>query len=421
MSERNDDRRLSWLEGRLRDGKISRREFMGRALALGATFAIATSIASTALQAQTPKKGGRLRLATTGGATSDTLDPAQILDTYMTIVSFGQLRNCLTEIAPDGSLIGELAESWEASDDAVTWTFKIRQGVEFHNGKTLDANDVVESINHHRGEDTKSAAKGIISPIQDIKADGKNAVVITLSGGSADFPFLLSDYHLAICPAKSGGGIDWESGVGTGGYVLQSFEPGVRTLTTRSPNYWKTGYGHFDEVESLFISDAAARTNALQTGEIDLMSNVDLKTVHLLKKLPGVVVFKSTGNTHITLPMHTNKPPFDNNDLRLALKYAIDREQWLRVIMKGYGELGNDIPLGPANVYRATTDEIPQRQYDPDKAKFHLKKAGYDSIDLQFHASDTAYGGAVDSGQLYAESARPAGINLEVVREPEDG
>ena len=279
----------------------------------------------------------------------------------------------------------------------------------------------MESINHHRGEDTKSAAKGIISPIQDVKADGKNAVVITLSGGSADFPFLLSDYHLAICPAKSGGGIDWESGVGTGGYVFQSFEPGVRTLTTRSPNYWKTGYGHFDEVESLFISDAGARTNALQTGDIDLMTGVDLKTVHLLKKSPGVVVFKSTGNSHITLPMHTNKPPFDNNDLRLALKYAIDREQWLRVIMKGYGELGNDIPLGPANVYRATTDEIPQRQYDPDKAKFHLKKAGYDSIDLQFHASDTAYGGAVDSGQLYAESARPAGINLEVVREPEDG
>jgi peptide/nickel transport system substrate-binding protein len=203
--------------------------------------------------------------------------------------------------------------------------------------------------------------------------------------------------------------------------VFQSFEPGVRTLTTRSPNYWKTGYGHFDEVESLFISDAGARTNALQSSDIDLMTGVDLKTVHLLKKSPGVVVFQSTGNTHITLPMHTNKPPFDNNDLRLALKYAVDREQWLRVIMKGYGELGNDIPLGPANVYRATTDEIPQRQYDPDKAKFHLKKAGYDSIDLQFHASDTAYGGAVDSGQLYAESARAAGINLEVVREPEDG
>ena len=404
----------------LEHGKISRREFMGRAAALGVTVGLASTLAGKAIAA-TPKKGGRLRLGITGGGSGDTLDPAQILDTYMTMVSFGQLRNCLTEIAPDGSLISELAESWEATDDAVTWTFKIRQGVEFHNGKTLDANDVVESINHHRGEDTKSAAKGIISPIQDIKADGKSVVVITLSGGSADFPFLMSDYHLGICPAKSGGGIDWESGVGTGGYVLQSFDPGVRTLTTRSPNYWKTGYGHFDEIESLFIADASARTSALQTGEIDVMTNVELKTVKLLSKAPGVVVFKTTGNKHVTLPMHTNKAPFDNNDVRLALKYAIDREQWLRVIVKGYGEVGNDIPLGPANVYRATTNEIPQRNYDPDKAKFHLKKAGYDSIDLQFHASDTAFGGAVDAGQLYAESARPAGINLEVVRAPADG
>ena len=190
--------------------------------------------------AATPKRGGRLRLAITGGGTGDVLDPAQTLDSYMINVSFGQLRNCLTEIAPNGELIGELAESWEASADAASWRFKIRQGVEFHNGKTLDVNDVVASINHHRGEDTKSAAKGIITPIADVKTDGKDTVVFTLSGGSADFPYLMSDYHLTICPAKDSG-IDWESGVGTGGYVLDSFDPGVRTLVKRNPNYWKEG------------------------------------------------------------------------------------------------------------------------------------------------------------------------------------
>ena len=190
-------------------GKISRREFMGRAVALGATTALASSMASRAVKAAEPKKGGRLRQSLTGGGTGDTLDPAQILDSYMINVSFGMLRNNLTEIDQNNNLIGELAESWEASDDAVTWTFKIRQGVEFHNGKTLDANDVVASINHHRGEATKSAAKGIIEPVTDVKADGKDTVVFTLSGGSADFPFLVSDYHLGICPAKDDGTIDW--------------------------------------------------------------------------------------------------------------------------------------------------------------------------------------------------------------------
>ncbi len=412
---------LKYYSNLLTLGKISRREFMGRAVALGATTALAASMAGKAAMAAEPKKGGRFRLALTGGATSDDIDPATTLDTYMINVLFGQLRNCLTEISEDGELIGELAESWEASDDATIWTFKLRQGVEFHNGKTMDANDVVESINHHRGEDSKSAAKGIIEPIVDIKSDGNDTVVITLSGGNADLPYLISDYHLLICPAKSEGGIDWQSGVGTGGFALDSYEPGVRTLTKRNPNYWKEGRAHFDEVETLFIADVAARTSALQTGEIDAMNRADLKTIHLLKRAPGVTIIQTTGNQHITLPMLTDQAPFDNNDLRLALKYAIDREEWLRVIFKGYGELANAHPVGPANPFQATEEEIPQRVYDPDKAKFHLNKAGHDSIDLKLYMADTAFEGAVDGGTLYAERAKPAGINLEIVREPNDG
>ncbi len=411
--------KLDQLTAAFQQGKVGRREFVTGATALGLSLAAATQVVKQA-EAATPKKGGRLRQGLTGGATSDTLDPAQILDEYMIMVSFGQLRNCITEIASDGSLIGELAESWDSSPDASTWTFKIRKGVEFHNGKTMTPNDVMESINHHRGEDTKSAAKGIIAAIEDVKIDGDN-VVFALSGGSADFPFLLSDYHLGVCPAKDGGGIDWESGVGTGGYVLDAFDPGVRTLTKKNPNYWKEGRGHFDEVESLYISDVAARTAALQTGEIDVMGGVDLKTVHLLKRSTDLTVFQTVGNQHITLPMLMDVDPYTNNDLRLALKYGVDREQWLKTIFKGYGEVGNDHPIGPANQYRATAEEIPQREHDPDKAKFHLKKAGHDSINLQLHMAATAFEGAVDAGQLYSEAAKAAGINIEVVREANDG
>ena len=399
-------------------GKIDRRSFMSGAVALGLSVPAAMSIAAT-VKAATPKKGGRFRMGLTGGATSDDLDPATTLDSYMINVNYGQLRNCLTEIAPDGSLIGELAESWEPSADAASWTFKIRKGVEFHNGKTLDSNDVAASISHHLGEESKSAAKGIIAAIEDVKIDDANTVTFELSGGSADFPYLMSDYHLGICPANADGSIDWQSGIGTGGYSLVSFEPGVRTLTKRNPNYWKEGNAHFDEIESLYIADVTARTAALQTGQIDAMSNVDLKTVHLLKRSQDIVVFDTTGNQHLTLPMLMDVAPFDNNDLRLALKYAIDREQWLQVIGKGYGELGNDHPIGPANQYRAT--EIEQRAYDPDKAKHHIKKAAMDGVELKLHMAATAFEGATDAGQLYQETAKAAGINIEVVREPNDG
>ncbi len=408
------------LSRRFVSGEIGRRDFMRGALALGLTVSAASALTSK-VEAATPKKGGRFRQGLTGGATSDDLDPATTLDTYMINVNFNQLRNCLTEIAPDGTLIGELAESWDASPDATTWTFKLRKGVEFHNGKTMDSTDVMESLNHHRGDDTKSAAKGIIAGITEVKTDGPDTVVITLESGNADLPFLVSDYHLLVCPAKPEGGIDWQTGIGTGGYMLKSYEPGLRTLTTRNPNYWKEGHAHFDEVESLFIPDTAARTVALQTGEVDSINNLELKTIGLLKRAGNVNIIQTTGNKHCLMPMLTDTAPYDNNDLRTALKLAINRAEVLKRVFKGYGELGNDFPIGPANQFRATTDEIPQRDYDPDKAKFHLKKAGYDSINLKLHLAETAFTGAIDLGQLYQESARPLGINIELVQEPNDG
>ncbi len=411
--------RETWLKRLVAENKIGRRDFLKKATAVGVTAAVATSIFDKAMAA--PKKGGHYKQALTGGATSDVLDPAQTLDSYMINVSSGQLRNNLTEISPAGELIGELAESWGASDDAVTWTFKLRKGVEFHNGKSLTAEDVVASFNHHRGEETKSAAKGIVAPIADVKADGKDTVVFTLSGGNADFPFLVSDYHLTICPAKADGTMEWESGVGTGGYALERFEPGVNTVVKRNPNYWKEGRAFFESVENLFIADAAARTNAVKTGEMHSMSNLDLKTVHLLKRDQNLNVFPITGNKHATLPMLTNVAPFDNNHVRLALKYSINREELVQKILKGQGEVGNDSPVGPANIYRATPEELPQRPFDPEKAKFHLKQAGLDKLSVDIHLADTAFEGAVDAGQLYAETAKKAGIDIKVVREPDDG
>ena len=121
------------------------------------------------------------------------------------------------------------------------------------------------------------------------------------------------------------------------------------------------------------------------------------------------------------MPMHTNVAPFDNRDVRLALKYSVNREELLNKIASGFGELGNDIPVGPANTFRATTDEIPQRAYDPDKAKWHLKQAGMESLTVDFSASETAFEGALDAAQLMAESARACGITLNVIREANDG
>ena len=419
ISDREAVDKIDRLRTTIGSGKIGRRDFMATAIALGLSATVASSMFNKAWAMA--KKGGRLRIGTTGGATSDVLDPGLILDSYMINVLFGQVRNNLTEVSATGELVPELAESWDSTPDAKTWMFKLRQGVEFHNGKSMDSQDVVDSLRHHLHEDSKSAAKGILAGIESVEADGPHGVTVTLKGGDADFPFLLTDYHLLICPSRGDGTIDWESGIGTGGYSLVEHEPGVRTLTKRNPNYWKEGKAHFDEVETLQIADPNARLNAVRTNVVDCINNVDPKIVERLRKVPGINIRSVTGNKQITLPMRTDTAPFDNNDVRLAVKHIIKRDEWLDKIIFGYGELGNDNPIGPANIYRATNDELPQREYDPDKAKFHLKQAGMENLSIKFHAADTGFAGAVNAGQLMRESARPAGLDIEVVREPDDG
>ncbi len=403
------------LNDKLVQGKITRRDFIAGVSALGLAAAASPVLLGGTARAAGPKKGGRLRLGLAGGATTDSLDPATITDLMMQVINQGQIRNTLVEIDNNSQPIPELAESWEASPDAKQWVFKLRQGVEFHNGKTMDADDVLHSINHHRGENSKSAAKGIIKQIADIKKDDKYTVVFTLSGGNADFPYIMSDYHLTISPAGS----DFKDGIGTGGYVLKKYEPGVRAFAVRNKNYFKEGRAHFDEVETLGIADVNARTNALKTGQIDAMNRCELKTVHLLKRVKNLQVMQQKGTKHYTFAMRCDTKPYDNVDIRLAMKYAIDREQMVKTILRGFGSVGNDHPISPANRYHASGLE--QRKFDPDKAKFHLKKAGAEGLTFKLSSSEAAFVGAVDAAVLYKESAAKAGVEIEVVREPKDG
>jgi len=397
------------------EGRISRRDFIKSSTALGFAAAIPIALLAEEAKASEPKRGGKLTQAVRGGATGDSLDGARLVDTHNVNVSW-QLRNNMTEVKPDGSLVGEVVEDdWEVSGDAAQWVFKVKKDVEFHNGKTLDAEDIVFSINHHRGVDSTSGGSGAVTGIEDIKADGKDTVVFKLKSGNSDFPFLMADYHLTIVPANSS---DLGDGMGTGPFMLKAWDPGVRAETVRNPNYHKEGRPYFDEVETLNVADVAARTAAVQTGEVHCIEEPELKTVHLLAAQPGIVIKETPGNKHFNYPMQTTKAPYDNNHVRMALKYAIDRESLLRVLLRGHGYLGNDHPIGRGQRYFA--EGLEQRSYDPDKARWHLKQAGLSSLDVTLDAGDI-YPGAVDGAVLFREHAAKAGININVNRVPTDG
>ncbi|MBD0865166.1 MAG: ABC transporter substrate-binding protein [Rhodobacteraceae bacterium] len=409
------NKKLDHLSARVRSKCMTRREFMGRAAALGVSTAVAGTVFANAARAAGPVKGGTLRVGLQGGESTNSLDPALAVGDveFVNVRTFGE---CLANVAPDGSLDFRAAESVEASDDGKVWTYKIRSGVEFHNGKTMTSEDVLRTMERHSNEDATSGALGIMKGIESMRADG-DYFQVTLSIANADLPYLLADYHLVIQP--DGGFDNPTAGIGTGAYVIKADEPGARHVFTKFKNYWDEERGHVDAVENIVLNDATARTAALQSGQVHMINRVEPKIAQLLARAPNIDVKRVSGPGHYVFIMHVDTEPFDNNDLRLALKYAIDREEMVDKILRGYGTVGNDFPINKA--YPLFDETIPQRTYDPAKAAEHYAKSGHDGSPIILQVADVAFPGAVDAAALFQQTAQAAGIPLEIKREPNDG
>jgi peptide/nickel transport system substrate-binding protein len=202
-----------------------------------------------------------------------------------------------------------------------------------------------------------------------------------------------------------------------GPYALKQFKPGERAQLARNPNYYRDTW--FDEVEILSIIDPTARTSALLSGQIDYMDRCDAKTLKALEGKDAIAVEKATGYEHDVFSMNVTAPPFDNPDVRNALKFAIDREAIVRTVFGGIGTVANDNPVA-AGVKFAINPK-PIHNYDPEMAKTLLKKAGVSNLKVNLSAADAAFTGAVDAATVFQQSSAKAGIDLTVVREPNDG
>jgi len=395
---------------------FERRDFL-RAAALCGTAGALGGIASLSGCAVPDGSGdttGMLRIGMAGGSTSDSLDPRTYVD-WMPINIGYQLMNGLVEIDDQGRAVPELLESWEAQGDARLWTFTLRQGIVFHNGKSLTPEDVIYSINLHRGR-TPSAAQAVVENIVGLRKLDARRIEVTLQGADAELPATLSDYRLLVVPD---GFADWANPVGTGAYTLEVFEPGVRCITRKVGGYWKPNAGHVEAIQVLGIGDAIARTNALISGQVDVINRIDGRTADLLRRNSRFQVIRSQTGQYAVFAMNCETEPYANADIRLALKYAIDRERLLKTLLNGYGTVGNDQPIPPNNPYFAA--DLVRHAYDPDQARHHLRKAGREGLEVTLEVSDAAFFGALDAAILYQAAAQEAGITLNVRRRPADG
>ena len=382
--------------------KMTRRDFVRACALAGISAPLAGSLYNQA-SAQTPRSGGTLRIAVDGGSATDSVDPALCTNNTCTIM-LKQWGTMLTRLGPDGEAIGLLAESFEPADGrGAKWAFQLRRGATFNNGKDVTAADVVATIRRHSDENAKSGALGNLRGITDIAADGKHKVLFTLDGPNADFPFLMSDYHLVIQPADS----EPNDPIGAGPYIVEESEPGVRHLTRKNPNYFGQ-HGHVDEIETLVINDTTARVTALTTGQAHMISRVDPKIVGQLKRVSNVKIQNISGRGHYVFICHTDTAPFDNPTICASRSNSPSTAKiWSSGFCTATAASATISPSTPR--IRCFPPTFRNAPTIPKEARHHYKKSGH-SGSILLRTAANAFTGAVDAAVLYQSHAKKAGI-----------
>lgn len=397
-------------------------QYVSRRSILGGTAAITIGLVAGAVfvpqsgraQDVVPKRGGVLRVGVNEGSASDPKDPA-LAATSPTHLFTHQWGDTLIDLDAELRPVAMLAESFSSSSDAKQWVFKIRNGVKFHNDQDLTPQDVVATIERHSDKKSQSAALSLLSDIDKITIRERD-VIFDLKQGNADFPILLADYHLVIQP--NGGKDDPNACIGTGPYIVEIAEPGSRYVLRKNEIDWNSNRGYYDSVEIMVINDSTARNAALLSGQIHMSNFVDPKVAKSISEAPGITLSRTPSRQHLYFIATIDQAPFDNPDLVLALKYALNREEILEKVLFGYGSIGNDIPINSA--YPLFDETLEQRPYDLEKAKEHYKKSAHDGSPIELIVSDVVPG-VIEMGMLWQSSCAKAGIPLTVKRAPADG
>lgn len=363
--------------------------------------------------AGTPKPGGHFRLAVTGGGSKDMMDGQNIItkpDQARMMTAFETLLEY-----DENYVLQHTGLAEEVSQDSPTqWTIRLRKGIEFQNGKTLQAEDVIYSL--QRIVNPKSGLYGGAG-LSTVDLNGFTTmdpytVRMTLKSPSSIIGDQLGQYYNGIVPVGYKAYPSPQHG--TGPFVLKSFTPGQQSVHERYKNYWRSPEPWFDSVTIIDFASPTAQVNALLGGSADAMTDIPFAQVQVAKGRNMNVLISKTGGW-LPLCMAIDMKPFDNNDVRQAMRLLVDRQQMLDQVLSGYGTIANDL-FSP---FDACFDHaLPQREQDIEKAKSLLQKAGVSgSIDL--HTTNGA-AGMVDSATVFASQVAAAnvGITINVHNDP---
>ena len=379
---------------------------------LGALSVAALIAASPIAEAQTLRVAHDAGMG--GSENIDPISPNRFAETNL------MLYSRLVRDDTDGMIVPDLAEEWSASPDAKIWTFKLREGVTFHNGNPLTAEDIVFSLMRTQSEAIDSPLKGGLSLIESVEALDDLTAQVTLSSSHADFPLLLIDYRMRILDAETcNNDLDTlcESGIGTGPFKLVELDPLATTTVERFEDYWE-GPAHVENIEIIAIADQQAKISALQAGQIDIVFTATGQQERLFAgndrfQSQSVPTGRWTG-----LVMRTDTAPFDNPAVRKAMRVGVDRDAMGKL---AFGEstytVSCDHPVWAGDQYRVDLD-CSQNQ---EEAKALMAEVfGEDIPTFELFVSDISEG-AIQVAEVYQAQMKEIGVNVELAMAPSDG
>lgn len=364
--------------------------------------------------AQAPKRGGKFVYTNTYpnnrmGDARNGKHPYYLLD-----INTRSAYNGLAFVNPDLEVEPELATSWEPDEKQLVWEIALREGVKFHDGRDMTADDVVSSFEWHT-QKTSFARQ-----IKQVEKVGSHKVRMHLEKPNSEFPFIMGEYQLMIMPKAPMDSIGL-AGIGTGPYRIVELDPKRRIIMERHEQYWRKGFPFVDRFEAVSSPGRMeGALNGFRGGLFDAVLGVDPGLLPDLQRIPGTQIdFANAGDQALMiLPKHEGSP-FNDKRIRQALAYAVDREKIVKIV---YGDktgwMGNDSHLTPAN---AAFVARPVKR-DVARAKKLLAEAGYpNGITLPTFYFTASWPEVPRVFQVLAETVKEAGITLPIEQRPGDG
>ncbi len=434
-----NDRELDALRGKsselenhyideLAAGRLSRRQFMRKGAVIGMSTTmmgailaacggankVGTSSASSSGSASgTPTKGGTLKLATQ--APSAAVNPLTVADAggLCMLAQTGEFLafddNLALQLKP------MLATAWKPSQNGSVWTFSLRQGVKFHDGSPLTADDVVYTFqqlsNTKNASNALSNLGGVVTP-DGVKKVDASTVAFHLEAPNGNFPYLVSsdNYNAIIVPKGYDYGNWQKTFIGTGPFKLKSYTQNVGADFIANPTYWG-GAPHLDSTAFTFYTSQQPQILALQGGTVDVIVQFVAQGAQSILNNTQYTIITLKSSNHRELSMRNDMAPFTDPRVRQAIALSLDRPGMVQALLTGKGQVGNDSPFAPK--FPSTNTSVPQRTQDIAKAKQLLSAAGH-ANGFSTTLTTEQYEEIPALAQVIAEAASKIGVTIKL-------